>query len=368
MRFSVTYAITGTHSEAKKKAFDICVEQTIEFPYHLVKDRYIKNTIVGRIESIKKAGPSLFLARICYDSSTAGKDFSQLLNVIFGNTSIKPGIRVEKIELPSGMLGDFTGPVFGASGIRKLTGAHNRPLLCSAIKPMGTSAAGLAEMAYKFALGGIDVIKDDHGLANQPFAPFNRRVTLVAEAVKKANKKTGGKCLYAPNITADSDTEILKRAKYAKKAGAGALVISPGLSGFTSVRLVASNRSLRLPVLFHPAFLGSFTSCMDSGLSHYFLYGQLPRLCGADIVIFPNYGGRFSFTKEECRNVTLGCSDKMGHLKTILPGPGGGNTIERMPELKKFYGNDVIFLIGGGLVAAGPDLTASVKALKASVL
>jgi ribulose-bisphosphate carboxylase large chain len=364
MRFTVTYGIKGTLAEVKKKAFGICVEQTIEFPYELVKDNYIKNTIVGKIKSIKKTGSSMFQSEISYDDSTAGKEFTQLLNVIFGNTSIKPGIRVEKINLSPGLLKMFPGPKFGISGLRKLTGVYNRPLLCSAIKPMGTSAAKLADMAYKFALGGIDMIKDDHGLANQKFSPFNKRVLLAAKAVKKANKETGGHCLYAPNITADGDGEILRRAGFAKRAGAGALVISPGLTGFNAVRKIAEDKSINLPILFHPALLGSFTVSKGSGISHFALYGQIARLCGADIVIFPNFGGRFSFSKEECRSIADGCKVKMGRIKTILPGPGGGMTLQRMPELKKFYGNDVIFLVGGGLVANGPDLISSVKSFR----
>jgi len=32
---------------------------------------------------------------------------------------------------------------------------------------MGLTNKELAELASKFALGGIDIIKDDHGLANQ---------------------------------------------------------------------------------------------------------------------------------------------------------------------------------------------------------
>jgi ribulose-bisphosphate carboxylase large chain len=364
MRFTVTYSITGSAADARKKAFGICVEQTIEFPYELVKDKYIRNIIVGKIKSIKKAGLSLFNAEITYDEAAAGKEFTQLLNVIFGNTSIKPGIKVEKISLSAGLLKQFKGPKFGVKGLRELCRAYNRPLLCSAIKPMGTSSAKLAAMAYKFALGGIDVIKDDHGLADQNFSPFDKRVSLVAKAVKKANKETGGYCLYAPNITADGDAEILRRAKFAKRAGAGALVISPGLTGFNAIRQITGDRSINLPVLFHPSLLGSFTASKNSGISHYALYGQIARLCGADIAIFPNYGGRFSFSKKECRSIAEGCSVKMGTIKPILPGPGGGMTLQRMPELKKFYGNDVIFLAGGGLVSYGTDLTGSVKAFR----
>ena len=38
-------------------------------------------------------------------------------------------------------------------------------------------------MAYDFAKGGIDLIKDDHGLANQNYAPYEERVRACCAAV-----------------------------------------------------------------------------------------------------------------------------------------------------------------------------------------
>lgn len=267
MRFSVFYSISGSVAEVKKRAFNICVEQTIEFPFYLVKDKYIKNEIVGKIKSIKPISKNHYLAEITYCEDSAGSELTQLLNVAFGNTSIIPGIRVESIKLSPGLSKNHKGPRFGVNGIRKILKAYNRPLICSAIKPMGLSSRELANLAYKFALGGVDFIKDDHGLANQPFSPFKQRVNLVAVAVKKANKITGKTCLYAPNITADGDNEILKRAKFAKKSGAGALVISPGLAGFHAVKKISADNSINMPILFHPALLGSFTVNKNSGFS-----------------------------------------------------------------------------------------------------
>jgi len=361
MRFTVTYSIKGTASEVKKRAFNICVEQTIEFPYHLVKDKYIRNEIVGKIRSIKPISKNQYLAKITYCEDSAGSELTQLLNVIFGNTSIIPGIRVESIELSHGLSKNLKGPRFGVKGIRKLLKAYNRPLICSAIKPMGLSPKELAGLAYKFALGGVDFIKDDHGLANQTFSPYKQRVKLVAQTVKKANKAAGKTCLYAPNVTADGDYEIIRRAKFAKKAGAGALVISPGLAGFNIVKRISSDSSISLPVLLHPALLGSFTVDKYSGFSHFFLYGQLARMCGADISIFPNYGGRFSFSKKDCKNIALGCKTKMNGIKEIFPGPGGGMTLANVKQMKKFYGNDAVFLMGGGLHSAGPDIVKNVQ-------
>ncbi len=361
-RFSVIYTFTGTEKEALEKAKSICVEQTIEFPLELVRDKYIRENIVGQIKSFKKSGKK-FSAEISYLDATAGREFTQFLNVVFGNTSIKPGIKVEKLMPSKEILAIVKGPRFGIGGIRKLTGVYGRPLLCSALKPMGLSVKALAEMAYKFALGGIDIIKDDHGLANQPFSPFEKRIETVCKAVDKANKETGYKTLYAPNITADRN-DTIKRAKFAKAAGAKSLIISPGLAGLENMRLIAEDSSIGLPVFYHPAFHGSYVVNPDSGISHYAFFGQLMRMAGADAVIFPNYGGRFSFSQDECASIADGCRGKFGSLKPILPGPGGGMTMDRIPAIKKFYGNDVVFLMGGGLFAAGTDLVDNCRKFK----
>jgi ribulose-bisphosphate carboxylase large chain len=74
---------------------------------------------------------------------------------------------VADVVLSPTLLGQFLGPRFGAAGLREVLGVPRGPLLCTALKPMGSTVAALAEMAYAFAKGGIDIIKDDHGLANQ---------------------------------------------------------------------------------------------------------------------------------------------------------------------------------------------------------
>jgi ribulose-bisphosphate carboxylase large chain len=36
-------------------------------------------------------------------------------------------------------------------------------------------------------------------------------------------------------------------------------------------------------------------------------------------------------------------------MKPIFPSPGGGMTLERIPEIANFFGNDTFLLIGGAL-------------------
>ena len=58
-RFLVTYRLTGDEAEARSKAEDICVEQTIEFPAELVPEGDIRSQIMGRIESLQP------ISRVC---------------------------------------------------------------------------------------------------------------------------------------------------------------------------------------------------------------------------------------------------------------------------------------------------------------
>ncbi|MFZ5986163.1 MAG: RuBisCO large subunit C-terminal-like domain-containing protein [Bacillota bacterium] len=356
-RFSVVYKVFGDEKEAYLRAKDICFEQTVEFPDEFVPEGVIRNHIVGSIESFEKYDSKSFRAVISYAVETASGELTQLLNVVFGNSSIKPGIRVEKLELPESLLKKFKGPRFGREGIRKLLKVDKRPLLFTALKPMGLSSADLAELAYKFALGGIDIIKDDHGLSDQCFSPFEERVQLCVEAVNKANRETGQNSIYVPNITAPA-SEVIVRARKAKELGAGGLLVSPGLTGFDVMREAAEDDSIALPLFSHPAFLGTYVMS-DIGISHHALFGQIMRISGADGTIYPNFGGRFSFSREECESIAEGASAPMGDLKPVFPCPAGGMSLDSIPESLKVYGSDVIFLVGGGLFKHGPDLVAN---------
>jgi len=354
-RFRVVYRLAGGEAEAREKAREICLEQTVEFPADLVPEGDIREQIVGRVEAFEARGEGKWEAVISYAVETSGFELTQLFNVIFGNSSLKPGLRVERLELPEALLRAFKGPRFGRAGWRALLGAPDRPLLCTALKPMGLPPKALADLAYQFALGGIDIIKDDHGLADQPFAPFRERVALCAEAVARANRESGQKCIYMPNVTGPADG-VIENALFAKEAGAGGLLVAPGLTGLDIMRQLADDDRIALPIMTHPALQGSFVAHPDSGLSHYALFGQVARLTGADASIFPNYGGRFSFSQENCRRIVAGTAAPMGGIKPIFPAPGGGMSLARVPEMLDLYGRDVIFLVGGGLHQHGPDL------------
>lgn len=332
----------------------------MNFQPTLIGDDDIRGQILGRVEAFHKLDASLFEAIISYAVEISGFELTQLLNVIYGNSSIIPGIRVERLELPDSILQAFKGPCFGRDGLRNYLHVRKRPILCTALKPMGLTPRSLADYAYQLARGGIDIIKDDHGLADQPFAPFEERVTRCAAAVARANSETGLRSIYVPNITASAN-QILEKVIFAKQAGAGGLMIAPGLAGFDAMRQVADDDSINLPIMSHPAFSGSYVTSPQNGISHYAFYGQLQRLAGADASIFPNFGGRFAFSLEECQSIVSGCSDPMAHLKSIFASPGGGMRLDNIPRLREVYGSKVIYLIGGDLHRHSGDLTENAR-------
>lgn len=359
-RFRVVYHLTGDEAAARAKAEDIIIEQTIEFPAELAPQGDIREHIFGRIESFDALDGGGYAAVISYANEVAGSDLVQFLNVVYGNISIKPGIRVIRFDLPASKLAEFRGPRFGRQGIRDLVKVYDRPLMCSALKPMGLPPADIAQMAYEFALGGLDLIKDDHGLADQAFGLFRERVERCTEAVAKANQQTGLNCLYLPNVTTRADL-VLEYTQFARAVGAGGVLICPGLTGFDVMRTLADDDNLALPIMSHPSFYGVYATSPNNGFAHGALYGQLQRLAGADMSVYPNFGGRFSFSVDECQSIAAATEAPLGDLKPIFPAPGGGITMETMPRIRGVYGKDVVYLVGGGLHRHSKDLTQNVR-------
>lgn len=357
-RFTVTYRLSGNETDALAAAKDICIEQTVEFPEELITDKFIRDNIFGRIESFSAIHTDLHKADISFAVETTSFEFTQFLNVIFGNISLKPGIIIDNISLPDSFLGIFKGPRFGIQGLRERINVFNRPLTASAIKPMGMTSAGFAGLAAQFTKGGIDIIKDDHGLSSQPFSEFRERVRACSDAV---NSIPESRTLYFPNVTAPF-SELIDRAYYAKECGAGGVFIAPGITGFDCMKYIAEDENFGLPVMSHPAFIGPYLSGR-SGFTHGVLLGTLMRLGGADVVVYPNFGGRFSFSKEECLDITGKCRCNLKHIKTIFPAPGGGMNFSNIPEMTSFYGDNVVYLMGGGLFKRSSDLVENCREL-----
>ena len=151
--------------------------------------------------------------RIALAAATIGNDAGQLINMLFGNTSIHDDVVLHDAEFPPELVKAFGGPRHGLDGLRQRVGAPRRALTCSALKPQGLPPDKLAELARRFAQGGIDYIKDDHGLADQAYSPFAARVAAIAKALRALGRD---RTRYVPSLSGDLDA--MRRADRRSRA------------------------------------------------------------------------------------------------------------------------------------------------------
>jgi ribulose-bisphosphate carboxylase large chain len=366
-RFHIIYRITPDDSRPiEAHAKDICLEQTVEIPGDCVPAAIWEAGIVGQVEAISPCpAPSrAFDVAISYRADIVNDSIPNLLNVVFGNISIRRGIKIIDIRLTADQLRAFGGPRFGIAGLREKLGIHGRPLAATAIKPLGLSVQELARLAGGYALGGLDVIKDDHGLMDQPFHPFKERVARLQEAISTANAKTGRKTLYFPMVSGRFD-QIEDQMAFAAAEGCAGALIAPFLIGPDTGFHLA--RKYALAVMAHPSFAGTHFHDPEHGMTPAMLLGRLFRVFGADISVFPNAGGRFTFTPKECRDLAIAMQEPLGDVKPGFPSPAGGMTIERIDSMVASFGHDAVFLIGGALMRHSPDPAIGAGAFMAGI-
>ncbi|MDI6400990.1 RuBisCO large subunit C-terminal-like domain-containing protein [Balneolaceae bacterium ANBcel3] len=396
--FSITYLLTLCPGEsAEDKILALQLEQSAELPDQVVHKagvEYVKGTVKENV----RINDWLFIVSIEWPSENIGKDPVQFLNLLFGNISMKTGICVLDISWSRVLSDVFSGPAFGIDGLRKKWGIEHRALSCTALKPMGSHPSTLAALAYQFALGGIDIIKDDHGLADQPAAPFQKRVTACLEALDRAAQKTGRRARYFPNISAEPAI-ARQRYEWAAEIGADGVLVAPMLTGPGLIHEL-SQMEQKLPLMAHPSFSGlyavhhpilqeilklrsssAYTDISNipteqrseyarllHGIEPGLFYGGLFRALGADFVIYPNSKGRFSFPEESCRSINSWCRTSRMPYPASFPTPGGGLDASEMKQWLELYGKDTTFLIGGSLYSHPDGVFQASKSFSDSIL
>ena len=355
----VIYHVRCDAESIAERARAIAIEQSVEMPLAAIDDATVRSDIVGQVEAIEQKAAGLFEVRIALAAATVGQDAGQLINMLFGNTSIHDDVTLQDVELPRDLVKTFGGPRHGLHELRRRAGAGARALTCSALKPQGLPAEKLADLARRFAQGGIDYIKDDHGLADQAYSPFAARVEAIAAALRAVERPQGPAARYVPSLSGDLDAMRVQIAA-AQRAGVDTVMAAPMIMGFSNfVTLVREHPGVAF--FAHPTMAGA------ARIAPPLLIGKLFRLLGADAVVFPNHGGRFGYSRDTCRSLAHAALQDWDGLRPCVPVPAGGMTPARVPEMLDFYGADIMLLIGGGLLAARERLTDETAAFVAAV-
>jgi ribulose-bisphosphate carboxylase large chain len=358
-RLQAIYLIRCDARSIEERARAIAVEQSVEMPVSAIPDDFVRSEIVGRVESIAEKDSNFFEVRISLATETVGRDPGQLINMLFGNTSLHADVVLADVAVPKELIETFGGPRHGLDELRRRVGAPVRALTASPLKPQGLPAGRLAQLAQDFARAGIDYIKDDHGLADQSYSPFAARLEAVAGALRSLEQASGRVGRYVPSLSGDLDA-MRAQIAIAQDSGVDTVMVAPMIAGLSNFhRLVRENPAIAF--FAHPTMAGA------ARIAPPLLIGKLFRMLGADAVIFPNYGGRFGYSPDTCHALAREALDRREGLRPTVPVPAGGMTTARVGELLDFYGADVMLLIGGALLEAREHLREATTAFVAEV-
>lgn len=354
-RLRATYGLTCRAGESPAaKARAIAFEQTVELPPECVPEDLVRS-VVGAVEGLEAQGAETWRATISYSADLVGGNFSQLMNLLYGNLSLIPGVRLLEVSWPAAVLDRFPGPRLGMAGLRALCGVGDRrPLTCAVAKPLGLSSRQLADQVAQMARAGIDIIKDDHSLVDQPSAPFHERVEVCQRAVEEANKSVGGSAVYFPSLK--GGRELLDDIAFLQQTGCRGVVVLPFYLGLDTVVWLASDSGLGL--LAHPSGSGVLFGA-EHGVAPEVYLGQVLRIAGCDAVIYPHAGGRFPMSESTARGIGTNLLTDLGGLLPCAPAPGGSIEISALGEWLELYGPDSLFVVGSSVYCAADPAAAA---------
>jgi ribulose-bisphosphate carboxylase large chain len=345
---TATYLIDSEPERIEARAEALAHEQSVECPLEAIGDRRVLDEVVARVAAIEPVAEGRFRVDVRIATQTIGGDPAQLISMIFGNCSLWDNVQFAGLALPPDLLAGFPGPRHGIAGIRTLLGAPQRPLTNTAIKPQGLHVPELAALCRTFALAGVDIIKDDHGMADQAYSPFDERLRACHRAVSEASAQTGKPSFFAPHLIG-TPRVLRERARLAREAGVRVVLVAPMVVGLPAFFDLVDEFP-EFVYLAHPSFGGA------TRIAPSLLFGRILRLFGSDAVIFVNYGGRFAYDPADCVAIASALRTPWDALRAALPVPAGGMRLERVEELLAFYGTDTMLLIGGNLLIAREHL------------
>lgn len=291
---------------------------------------------------------------IKYPVDNVRPSLSSLLTVVFGKLSLDGLIRLESVVLPEPYAKQFPGPTHGISGIRSALNVSDRPLVMSIFK--SENGRTLQEFRQAFdeqIAGGVDLVKDDEIYMADDDAPLLDRIHSARDALARREASTGQRGLYIPTVSG-TPQDIIDTAHVAQEHGAQGFLIAAYTTGL-DVLVDLRRTGIHVPLILHPAFAGGQVGGSDRGVHPRVFFGQLPRLAGADVVLYPSPYGSVAMPQAESIAVADALRES-SWLAAVLPGPSAGIHVGILPQLFRDFGADII-INAGGAIHGHPDGT-----------
>lgn len=351
------YRLSQPDLPPEQLADAIALEQSLETDDRLLTDD-IRASHRGQLRALDPIGDQDWLAEIAYPAHLASSQIGQLMQLLYGNASFYPRVRLESLTLPDSLRDALPGPLGGIPAIRNAIDVADRALLMTVLKPRGSTPDHFAQMAETFASAGGDILKDDQNLVESDLRLFEERIRKCAQAIDKASQKTGRRCLYLPHV-AGSGGHLQRQLDRVVSAGLSGVVMCPWFMGLETAAAAARARGLLW--LAHPAGAGVWTEPENCGISSELIFGLLPRLAGADLVIYPGSGGRISLRQGDERAIIRELTQPLGQHPASLPCSGGGKTLDQVATLADHLGSNLAIVVGSDLWLKGEQLGVSMQ-------
>ncbi|RLJ06804.1 MAG: type III ribulose-bisphosphate carboxylase [Candidatus Aenigmatarchaeota archaeon] len=345
----------------RKAAEHVAAESSVGTWTDLMTEKKYMKKLAAKVFSIKGNRVRTAYPLDLFEFGNIPQILSSIAGNIFGMKSVR-GLRLEDIEIPEKLVKSFPGPRFGIQGVRRILKVKSRPLLGTIVKPkLGLKTSDHTKVAYSAWLGGCDLVKDDENLSSQRFNPFKKRVLETLKARDKAEKETGERKVYLPNVTAEAK-EMLERAKFVKDAGGEYVMIDLITAGFSAAQ---SLRDLNLGVVIHAhrAMHAALTRNPKHGISM-LVISKFARLLGVDQIHIGTVVGKMEGPKKEVTEIKNFLVSEFFGLKPVFPVCSGGLHPGLVPKLVKLLGKDIIIQMGGGIHGHPRGTIAGAKAAR----
>ena len=156
---------------------------------------------------------------------------------------------------------------------------------------------------------------------------------------KKAEKDTGEKKAYMPNVTAETK-EMLKRAQFVKDHGGRYIMVDIMTVGWSGVQTLR-NQDLGMIMHAHRAMHAAFTRNPRHGISMV-VEAEIAKLIGVDQLHVGTVVGKMAEKKDEFLRIVKA-------TRPVFPVCSGGLHPGLVRPLVKLAGKDIIIQAGGGV-------------------
>jgi 2,3-diketo-5-methylthiopentyl-1-phosphate enolase len=334
---------------------------------HVAKVMGIYEVPYYEYEVPKGVDERAYVVQVAYPFRNIENQIPMLLTAVLGNISMGGKIKLLDIYLPKVFTDGFAGPNFGIEGVQDILGVKGRPLVNNMIKPCtGYSCEVGEKLFYEAALGGCDVIKDDELIANMAFNTVEERVKAYMAMEKRVFEETGEHTMYTVNVS-DTLPKMFEIAKRAVDTGANAIMVNYMAVGLPALRALAEDPDINVPILAHMDCAGAWYEDPFSGVASHLVLGKLPRVAGADVIVFPAPYGKAPYLKDRFMYTADIMRYPMHGIKSSMPMPSGGITQGMVATCIDDLGVDIMIGSGGGVHAHPMGPVAGGKAFRQAI-